>query len=95
VAEIVKTRANQSRSSYNWIPWALEIVARLFRIVTGHNVRPDPSQAAQYRQGSSIEDDGLAIKQDEAPKAAHDIAPRRERAAVNLKGVHTVCLVIR
>ena len=79
VPQIVQANADQTGPLGDGIPRALQIVARLFRIVAGHHVRADPLQRVQHREGRGIEDDGLsaalAVGQEQTAALQIDMLP--------------------
>ena len=79
VPQIVQANAGQTGALGDGIPRALQIVARLLRIVAGHHVRADPLQLVQHRKGRGVEDDGLpaalAVGQEQTAALKIDVLP--------------------
>ena len=55
----MQTHADQTRALRYGIPWALQVMPRLFWCVARHNVGANPFHPIQHRKGRGIEDDGL------------------------------------
>jgi hypothetical protein len=80
VPQIVQPNAGKSGALSDSIPWALQIMARLFRMVAGNYERTDSTiQAIQHRKGRGIEDDrlpaALAIRQKQTAALDIDVLP--------------------
>lgn len=85
---VSKLLAVQARKKTPWllllttrvgIPWALQIVARLRRIITRHHVGAQSLQYVEHRKGRGIQDDrlpaALAVREEEAAALEIDMLP--------------------
>ena len=60
VPQIMQANADQTGTLSDGIPRALQVMARLRRIVAEYNVRADPLQHVKHRESRSVEDDSLS-----------------------------------